>query len=171
MPKFDQWPDRIGAGPCEWRYEKDCWAESELMRKTPAQIGVIARMEHLIERVQAGTISEINSDPKDPVYKPSLDGMRLVCVGELRGSRTRQRKKIHVRLYYTQPDSVADLVLGAKLAEKPDSADDDAWREIQNSHMAEAAIRHFSWVALPSDQQVCASAVASAVEVRTEIFK
>lgn len=158
MAKADQWVDRIGAGPCEWRYEGACWNEVLNLKRERAAMGAMARIEDLVERARLGTICEVE-DPPLPVYEYPLAGATLIGIGELRASRRKYGKKLHVRLYYTQPDFAVDMLLGAKLGEKPDSKDDPEWREIQNGHMSEAAIRHWTWVALPAKERVCASAV------------
>lgn len=89
-----------------------------------------------------------------------MAGALQLAIGELRAFRRKQGKRVHVRIYYTQPELADNLVLGAKLGEKPDN-DDPEWRETQNEHMGEAAFRHLAWIKLPADQRVCASAVTS----------
>lgn len=158
VAKADQWVDRIGAGPCEWRYEGACWNEVLNLKRERAAMGAMARIEDLVERARLGTVCEVE-DPPLPVYRYPLAGATLIGIGELRAFRRKHGKKLHVRLYYTQPDFSDDVVLGAKLGEKPDSKDDDEWDVIQNEHMGEAAMRHLMWVALPDDERVCASTV------------
>ncbi|BDB59564.1 hypothetical protein RDE2_13580 [Rhodococcus sp. RDE2] len=157
----NEWCDRIQAGPCDWRYGKDCWAEFQPYRQSTATIGAAARLETLVKAVKAGTIEP---DPAYPPYEFPLSGFKMMAIGELRAHRRQRGRRLHARIYYTQPQFDDHLLFGAKFGEKPDSNDDPHWRDIQDAHMAEAASRALVWGTLPEEQRTCASCLTSTTD-------
>lgn len=129
---------RVGAGSCTWDYTSWCRQSLTKLRSDDSDAFFFLRRLRLLSE-GAG----IQGHHRFPLQKT-----QGYDVGELKATGTKDGERCLYRLYYGQPDTPADLVVGLNLNEKKIHSSDSATRTGQDADITRATDGFRSWLKL-----------------------
>ena len=145
---------RVGAGNCTWEFTQWCRQSLDDLRRNDSDAFLFLRRLRILSEG-----SGIHDHHRFPLRKT-----RGYDVGELKASGAKDGQRCLYRLYYGQPDTPVDLVVGLNLNEKRIHATADATRAGQDADITRATDGFRSWLNQRDKELAAAKAAENAQE-------